>query len=186
MKRTLQRLLRCWIVGNNLPIRWNLKMRHALKSSRAVAVIALAALVMLVLTGCPANQSQLQKAATASQQAMIIVQGFQQGETMAYNQGKACAGSPGCLVISDEDHLFIQQSVETVARLDKTTNVCIASAGTSAAAVTCANSSIATIDQLQADGALHLKSPTAKQEFAIAMIGARTALNVIATILGGK
>lgn len=146
----------------------------------------LLAIALAGLTGCPANTSQLQKAATASEQAMIVVQGFQQGEILAYNQGKACAGTPGCLVISDDDHLFIQQSVETIARLDKTTNSCIGSAGTPAAAVTCANTAIAAIDQLQADGSLHIKSVTAKQDFSLAMIGAKTALTVIATILGGK
>ena len=154
----------------------------------ALALIAVALPLMLGLTGCPANQSQLQKAATASEQAMVVVQGFQQGEILAYNQGKACelAGTPGCVVISDADHLFIQQSVETIATLDKTTNACIRSAGTSAAAVSCASTAIASIAQLQADGDLHIKSATAKQDFDLAMIGAKTALNVISTILGGN
>jgi hypothetical protein len=143
---------------------------------RFALLAALAVGLCITLTGCPANQSQLQKAATASEQAMIVVQGFQQGEILAYNQG----------VIPAQDHLFIQQSVETVYRLDKTTNTCIGSAGTDAAAATCATSAIATIDQLQTDGALHLKSAQAKQDFALAMIGAKTALNVIATMLGGK
>ena len=141
-----------------------------------------------MLIGCPANQSQLQKAATASQQAMIVVQGFQQGEVMAYNQGKACAASQaqGCIVISDQDHLFIQQSVSTIAQLDKTTNTCIGAAPNAGAAVTCANSAIATISQLQSDGDLHLKSAQAKQDFDLAMIGAKTALGIISTILGGN
>ena len=157
---------------------------------RVTAVISLAGLciVTAMLTGCPANQSQLQKAATASEQAMIVVQGFQQGEILAYNQSKVCvaSGSTGCVVISDSDHLFIQQSVETIARLDKTTNVCIGSAGTAGAAVTCANTAITEITQLQADGDLHIKSATAKQDFDLALIAARTTLNVIATILGGN
>jgi hypothetical protein len=153
---------------------------------KRIATLASLALATVMLVGCPANQTQLQKAATASEQAMVVVQGFQLGEIQAYNQGKACAkaGSAGCVVISDEDHLFVQQSVETVYRLDETTNTCIASAGTTAAAVTCANSAIATITQLQADGATHLKSASAKQDFSLAMIGAKTALNVISTILG--
>ena len=155
---------------------------------KRILLASIALVMSLGIVGCPANQSQLQKAATASEQAMIVVQGFQQGEILAYNQGKTCVASDaqGCVVISDSDHLFIQQSIETLARLDKTTNGCIASAGTNAAAATCATSAIATIDQLQADGALHLKSVTAKQDFALAMIGARTALNVIATLLGGN
>jgi hypothetical protein len=140
------------------------------------------------LAGCPANQSQLQKAATASQQAMIVVQGFQQGEILAYNQGKACvaSGLQGCVVISDADHLFIQQTVEGIAQLDKTTNTCIGSAGSAGSAVACANSAIASIAQMQADGDLRIKSVQAKQDFDLAMIGAKTALSVISTILGGS
>lgn len=155
--------------------------------NRLVAFSAII-LVTIGLTGCPANQSQLQKAATASQQAMIVVQSFQQGEIAAYNQGKQCAasGAPGCVVISDADHLFIQQSVQTVAELDKTANSCIAAAPNAGAAVACANTAMSTITQLQADGNLHIKSVTAKQSFEIAMVGANTALQVIATILGGK
>lgn len=145
-------------------------------------------LVAIGLTGCPANQSQLQKAATASQQAMIVVQSFQQGEIAAYNQGKQCvsSGAQGCIVISDADHLFIQQSVQTIAQLDKTTNTCIAAAPNTGAAVTCASSAISTISQLEADGNTHIKSAQAKQAFDIAMVGANTALQVITTILGGK
>jgi len=144
--------------------------------------------VALGLAGCPANQSQLQKAATASQQAMIVVQGFQQGEIVAYSEGKACAatGASGCVIIQDSDHLFIQQSIQTIAELDKSTNTCIGSAGTAAGAVTCANSAIVTITQLQADCDLRIKSAQAKQDFDLAMIGARTALNIISTILGGN
>ena len=154
---------------------------------RIFAVLAGLALAV-GMTGCPANQSQLQKAATASEQAVIVVQGFQQGEILAYNQGNECvaAGKQGCIVISKEDHLFIQQSVEAVYRLDKTVNSCIASANTNAAAAACATSAITTIDQLQVDGALHLKSATAEQDFALAMIGAKTTLGVIATLLGGN
>lgn len=154
------------------------------KSAAAVGILLV---LTLGLSGCPANQSTLQKAATASEQAMIVVQGFQQGETLAYNQGKACvaAGTQNCVVISDADHLFIQQSVSTIAQIDKTTNSCIGSAGTASAAVTCANTAITTIGQLQADGDLHIKSPTARQDFDLALIGAKTALNVIATILAG-
>jgi len=153
---------------------------------KRITALLIVPLLAIMLTGCPANQSQLQKAATASEQAMIVVQGFQQGEILAYNQGKTCAGQQGCVVISDADHLFIQQSVETVYRLDKTTNACIGSAGTDAAAATCATSAISTIDQLQADGVTHIKSASAKQDFALAMIAAKTTLNVIATMLGGK
>ena len=154
---------------------------------RILAIISVAA-VALMMAGCPANQSTLQKAATASEQAVIVVQGFQQGEILAYNQGKTCvqSGAQNCVAISDEDHLFIQQSVETVFRLDKTVNTCIETATTTTAAQMCATSAIATVDQLQADGQLHIKSASAKQDFSLAMIGSKTALNVISTMLGGN
>jgi hypothetical protein len=159
-------------------------------STKPAAMILLVLLGPLVLglTGCPANQSQLQKAATASEQAMIVVQGFQQGEIMTYNEGQKCvaSGASGCIVISSADHLFIEQSVSSIAQLDKTVNGCIGSAGTGAAAASCANTAITTIQQLQTDGDLHIKSVQARQDFDLAMIGARTALAVISTILGGS
>jgi len=165
--------------------------------AKAVVPLFLLFTVTMFLCGCPAStgmtQTQLQKAATASQQAMIVVQGFAQGETLAYNQGKTClavattpAATSACVVISDADHLFIQQSVVTIATLDQTTNTCIGAAATSTAAATCANTAIATITQLQADGTLKIKSPTAQQDFSLALIGAKTALVTITTLLGGS
>ena len=158
---------------------------------------AAVACLCLMLAGCPTGtstkQSLLQKAAIASQQAMIVVQGFQQGEILTYNQGKSCVAAATdapskaqCVVISDEDHLFIQQSLESIFKLDKTTNTCIGSATTPTAAAACANSAVTTIEQLQTDGALHIKSVSARQDFALAMMGAKTTLSVVATILGGK
>ena len=155
---------------------------------KRITVLAAVGLMALALVGCPANQSQLQKAATASEQAMNVVVGFQQGEILAYDQGKACVatGAQNCIVISDNDHLFIQQSVKDVLELDKTTNTCIGSAGTASGAVSCADFAISAITQLQSDGALRLKSPTAKQDFALAMDGAKGVLATIKIILGGN
>lgn len=149
----------------------------------------------LMLCGCPSNVSQtkLQKAATASEQAMVVVEGFQQGEILTYNQGKTCITSAmtetakaACIVIPDEDHLFIQQSVMALFRADKTINTCILNAANSVAASACANEGIDLVSRLESDGTLHLKSPTAKQDFAITMLGVKSTLIVISTIMGGS
>jgi hypothetical protein len=157
---------------------------------RMIMTIALTYLAMM-LSGCPSgtSQSQLQKAATASEQAMIVVQGFQQGEILAYGQGKSCQASPvttTCVIISDEDHLFIQQSLQTIFTLDKTVNTCIGTAGTKTAAVTCTDTAVASIDQLQAEGLTHIKSVPAKQDYSLVMISVKSALTIIKTMLEGS
>ena len=74
---------------------------------RVIALTCLM-LVAIVLTGCPAqNGSQLQQAATASENAAIIMQGFENAEITAHTQG----------LIPDADHQFIQKEVATVAAL---------------------------------------------------------------------
>ena len=50
----------------------------------------------------------------------------------------------------------------------------------------CVNLSIATIDNLNADGALHLKSARAKADFALAMVSVKGVLTTITTMLGGN
>ena len=101
--------------------------------------IAFASLVLvaIVLTGCPAqNGSQLQQAAQASENAAIIMQGFENAEIAAYQQG----------LIPAADHQFIQKEVATVAALGKTTDSCIAGTATPLAAVP--------VELRDADGAL--------------------------------
>lgn len=139
--------------------------------------IAFASLVLvaIVLTGCPAqNGSQLQQAAQASENAAIIMQGFENAEIAAYQQG----------LIPAADHQFIQKEVATVAALGKTTDSCIASAATPGGAVSCINTALTEIDQINSDGGLYLKSATAKQDFTLAMTGIKTVLVSIETMLG--
>ena len=141
---------------------------------RVIALTCLM-LVAIVLTGCPAqNGSQLQQAATASENAAIIMQGFENAEITAHTQG----------LIPDADHQFIQKEVATVAALGKTTDSCIATAGTSTGAVSCLSTAITEIDQINSDGGLYLKSASAKQDFSLAMTGIKTVLVSIETMLG--
>ena len=128
----------------------------------------------LFLTGCPAKSNQLQEAAQASENAAIIVQGFQNAEIAAHQQG----------LISDADHQFIQKELLTVATLGQTTDSCIAAAANSTGAVGCISTAVTEIDQINADGGLYIKSATAKQDFSIAMTGVKTVLVSIETMLG--
>ncbi len=130
----------------------------------------------LLLTGCPSGTSitQRQQVAQAAQNASIIVQGFQQGEIAAHQQG----------MIPDSDHQFVQKELLTLSRLGKTTDTCIGSTTTNAGIVACVNTAIAEVDQINKDGGLYLKSDKAKTEFQLAMTGVKTALSVISTLMG--
>jgi hypothetical protein len=128
----------------------------------------------LMLSGCPSAQRQ--QAAQAAENASIIVRGFEDGEIIAHQQG----------LIPDADHLFIQKEMITVAGVGKAADSCIASTTTNAGIVACANTAVAEIDQINTDGGLYLKSDKAKTDFQLAMVGVRTALQVIATIFGAK
>jgi len=138
-------------------------------------LIVLAGLA-LTLTGCPANVQQRQQVAQAAQNASIIVQGFQQGEIAAYQQG----------AIPAADHQFIQKELITVATVGKALDSCILTTTTNAGIVVCANSAVSAIDQINTDGGLYLKSDKAKTTFQLAMVGVRTALSVISVIFGGQ
>jgi hypothetical protein len=141
---------------------------------RFLALTSLA-LVALVLTACP-NTSQRQQAAQAAQNASIIVAGFQQGEIAAHDQG----------LIPNADHIFIQKELVTLASVGKATDSCIGGTTSNAGIVSCINTAIGTVDQINTDGGLYLKSAKAKTDFQLAMLGVRTSLSVIGTILGGK
>jgi len=139
-----------------------------------IATFASIGLLDIMLTGCPSNSSQLQQAAQASENAAIIMQGFENAEVAAYQQG----------LIPAADHQFIQKEVLTVAALGKTTDSCIADATTPGGAAACINTTITELDQINADGGLYLKSTTAKQDFSLAMTGIKTVLASVETMLG--
>ena len=141
---------------------------------KKTACFVLTFLACLFLAGCPSGTNQ-QKIAQAAQDASQVVLAFQQGEIVAHQSG----------TISDADHQFIQEQLVTVSALGKTTDSCIRTATTTAGTIQCANTAITTIDNLNTQGALHLKSTQAKTDFSIAMLGLRTALATIVTIEGG-
>ncbi len=141
---------------------------------KRIAILTTLMLGTFCIAGCPANQNQLQQAAQASENAAINVQAFENSEIAAHSQG----------LIPDSDNHFIQEQVATIADLGKTTDSCIAVAGTSQGALTCINSAITAIDSINASGGLYLKSPTAKQDFSIALIGVKGVLVTLETMLG--
>lgn len=137
-------------------------------------IVRMAAVALLLpLMGCPS--ASLQKAAQASENAAIIVQGLETAEIAAHSQG----------LIPDADHLFIQQQVQTLAAIGKTTDSCIAASGANAAAVVCINTALTQVQKIQANGGLYLKSAQAKNDFSLAMSGVEGVLVSIETVLGG-
>lgn len=145
-----------------------------------IIITAIAGLVLgatcVGLIGCPANSAtQLQQAATASENAAVIVQGFQNAEIAAHTQG----------LISDADHQFIEREIGTVAQLGKTTDTCIASAAAQSGALSCINAAVTELDTINANGGLYIKSPAAKADFQVAMTGVKAVLVAIETTLGG-
>lgn len=138
--------------------------------------LALAALAVL-LTGCPStSNTQRQQIAQASQNVSIVLVSAQKAEIASFQQR----------LIPAQDHLFIQKQFETIGTLGKTTDSCILSAKDTLGATTCINVAVETIDQINTNGGLYLKSDKAKQDFSIAMLSVRTILASISQALGGK
>ena len=144
-----------------------------MKRFALVAAFVIAASCMI---GCPANLTQRQQAAVAAQNASIIVSDFQQGEIAAHTAG----------LIPEVDHVFVQKELLTVSVLGKTTDSCIRSATDTPGVISCLNSAVTAIDQINSDGGLYLKSDKAKTTFQLAMIGVKTTLASISATLGGK
>lgn len=141
---------------------------------RIVILTALAIGLCAALTGCPSSTTA--KAAQALDIASASVAGFQQAEFTAHAQG----------LIPNDDHVFIEQSLLTLAQSGKAADACVKVAQTNAGIVTCVNLAITTVDNLNSEGALHLKSARAKSDYALAMTGVKTALSTITALLGGN
>jgi hypothetical protein len=141
--------------------------------SKAFAVLVIGGMVAM-LTGCPANISQQQQAAQASENAAIVVQGLQSSEIALYSQG----------LVSTDDHRFIQTNIATVAALGKTTDACIKAAGNKTAIGGCLNTAVLEIDQINTNGGLYIKSDQAKKDFQLAMTGVKSVLLTVETMLG--
>jgi hypothetical protein len=138
---------------------------------KTIATLVLAVLVF-TLTGCPSG-STAQKAAQASQNAAIIVQGLETAEIAAHQQD----------LIPQEDHIFIQTEVLALSQLGKTVDSCIRGAGSTAGTVNCISVAVAQVDQMQNEGALRLRSDRAKQEFSIAISGVKAVLVSVQTVV---
>lgn len=134
--------------------------------------VAVVTAMVLTLAGCPSGTTQ-QKAAQASENAAIIVQGLQASEIAAHNQG----------LIPDADHTFIETEVLALSQVGKTVDSCIRTAGTPAGTVSCLNLAVNQVDQMQAEGALKLKSTQAKQDFSIALTGVKAVLVSIQAVV---
>lgn len=143
-------------------------------SAATKAVLLICLMSLPVLAGCP-NSAQLQKAAQASENAAIVVQGLETAETAAYQKG----------LIPYDDHQFIQKEILTISAIGKTTDSCIGAAGSTAGAVTCVDTAVTQIDQINTQGGLYLKSDQARQDFTLAMTGVKTVLLSVEAVLGG-
>lgn len=150
---------------------------------------ALLLLPLLLLIGCPAVIDQ-QKAANAAANIATTVKAAQDVEIAVFNSGQSCLQTApdksGCIVITPDEHVFIQQQFKSMGLMEKSLDSCIKSATTRAAIVTCTDSAVATIDELNSQGALHLKSDKAKSTYFYTMSTAKLGIQTIATLLGGS
>lgn len=137
-----------------------------------VSIIAVSALA-LCLCGCPTSQQQ--QAAQAIDNAAIALQAAQNVETSAHQQG----------LISNSDDAFIQQQFVSLSTVGLTVDTCIGGATASGAAITCLNTAITGVDQINAQGGTFLKSATAKADFELGITAVRTVLASIETAIGG-
>ena len=137
----------------------------------AIASIG-AVLLAVVMAGCPSSTTQ-QKAALAAQNASTVVVAFQQAEISSYQAG----------LIPPADHQFIEAQLVTVGETGKALDSCIRTATNSAGTVACVNVAVVTINQINTQGGLYIKSAGAKQDFQLAMTGVTAALNVLSAVL---
>ena len=151
-----------------------------------------ASLAALILAGCPSPTAQ-QNAAKASQVASAAVVAAQQGEITVYNTGQQClaaAQSPAqqgaCIVIPPDDHQFLQREFVAISELGKTLDSCILGSTTTAGTVACANTALVTVNQINADGALALKSDKAKTTFQLVITSVQVGIQTIQALLGGS
>jgi glutamine cyclotransferase len=141
-----------------------------------VSALVILALAMIGLVGCPISTATQQQTANALHVVSSTTAAFQQAEITAYGQG----------LIPADDHQYIESALLTLGRAGKTADACTKGALTKTGLIGCVNLSIATIDNLNADGALHLKSARAKADFALAMVSVKGVLTTITTMLGGN
>ena len=137
-----------------------------------IALMALAA----GLAGCPTNTSQRQQIASALDNTTMVIKDAQQAEIIAVDNK----------LISLQDDIFVQNELIALTKLGKTTDACVLATTDTAGALSCLKSELVTIKQLQADGALNIKSDKAKSVFNAVMNSATAVVNGVYTVLGGK
>jgi len=149
---------------------------------------ALLLVPLLLLIGCPSGTNQ-QKAANAAKNVAVFLQQSQQAELTVFNNGQSClqtaADKLSCIVITTQEHVFIEEQFKTLAEADKTLDSCIRVATNTAGIVTCVNSAVVTVDQLNSQGALYLKSDKAKSTYAAVMTAVKLGIQTVSTVLGG-
>lgn len=136
--------------------------------------LAVLAVATLTLAGCPAGNQQ--QAAKASLQVTVVMQAAQQGEIAAHNSG----------LIPDADHQFIQHQFITLAETDKAANLCIQQASNKGAVLSCLQTAVNTVDGIQKEGGLGLKSDKAKAEFSLYLTSIKGVLDAIIVSFGGQ
>ena len=141
---------------------------------KRLAILALSASI-LPLAGCPMTATQQQQVLKASDEAAIVVAGGQKAETAAFQQG----------LIPAAEHHFMEQQFASLGQIGKTVDSCVAASGSKGAMLTCLNTAITSVDAINANGGLFLKSTSAKNEYAAVMLGVRTVLASIDATLGG-
>ena len=139
---------------------------------RILAITSTAALA-LALCGCPSSQQE--QAAQAVDNAATALLAAQQVESAAHQQG----------LISNADDAFIQQQFVSLSTIGNTVDTCIGNASATGAAVTCLNTAITAVDQINTQGGTYLKSTTAKADFELGITAVRTVLASIETVIGG-
>jgi outer membrane biogenesis lipoprotein LolB len=139
----------------------------------AVALLALAA---IGLTGCPVSTSQRQQIANALDNTTIVIKDAQQAEIIAVNNK----------LIFPQDDIFVQTELTALTKLGKTTDACVLTATDTTGALSCLQSELVTIKQIQADGALNIKSANAQSAFNTVLTSATAVVSGIYTAVGGK
>jgi hypothetical protein len=143
---------------------------------RILILTALGIGTATLLTGCPASTSQRQQIASALDNTSMVIKDAQAAEIIAVNQG----------LISPQDDIFVQTELTALSQLGKTTDKCVLTATDTAGSLSCIKSELVTIQQIQANGALNLKSAKAQSVFSAVMNSATAVVNGVYTALGGK
>jgi hypothetical protein len=155
--------------------------------SKAVGLKFILAVSCLVpLMGARAcSGSDQEKVAQAIDTALVGARDFQQTEIAIYNEGQSCPPDGSCLAISQEDHVFIQQELKTLAQAGQAAGHCVAASSNSAGDLACLKTVLDTVDEINNAGGLHIKSVDARKTYQTVMVSVRGGIAAIYAVLGG-